>query len=1532
MTVVVEKPILEVNGNGTQTGYSFSFSYTNANEIDIFYTPDGENARLLAPAEYKLIPNNPPFAGATVEFIGITPQVNDVLRFSRSTQISQDIDYIGTGTVAPVDVELDFDKVVRILQELYSEAQDLQTLLGRFPSPLFQAFGKFIVSDGIDGWDFFPLRFDNPQPTDDAKILLVDIPNKRIRYQSAPSIANPVLPQPTPGSAFKLVGIKDGSYQIGAEIPTFGATDGGKIAIWNGTKYIGILGSGVSNPTTPFPTDDGLVLHSKADGTTEWLDDGFNNIAMSSGVVSGLKITQASTTSINIGSGILEVVENTTGVPKVSLVNFAGATNVSIPTSVGLSSYIYINAGIPVPTVVVQSTFESLPRGSKIYIGEVLHRNNNQITAINQDYTVVAAIPSQIREIVTSFLGSKIVGTVLVPNSTGGASPANLQMRFAGGGIFISYGVNAANDILNPHVVSNIPGQSPASFRWRNALDADSAPSTTLSTTIPLVDNGSGVLSNIPNNNFVQVLVWISSTGELILQYPRISYTQLSAVPTVSDFLTRVAKSPSALKNLAPFAVLQMRQGETFQNTTNMFITPISGFSATGIAGAQGDRLPFASTADAGKPLIVSPTSSWIVGSYALPTTIPAGAPAGRALVTNGTTTSLSLADPLDPTARTWLCNGVLSGFTATFTTGGTINISAGRALFCTDATAGEVQNITVVNYAGGSYTIASIGARKLSYIYLNLNGTITDSGSLTDAPRGNIMRLFRVEHFDNVNIEDVKPIYNVLNAVPNQLRHIYDLIGRAIRNFQITVKTNTALRISSAIFYGFDSGAQLNILEPHSFQMPPQDPLPFKFIKQDGTGITASTSDFPLAPLVEGAGGTLTTLTAGNVAYYPVWMYQNGKTYIEYAQAQYLPANAPVSSEFFLTYKRNVTLDQIAVLIGVIKWENGKNFNTGNSFISFNAPISSGSGTLPLIQTTPADISRVVTVTESGGIGLGVPLPQPKADGSDAVNFSEKSLVYDPTGTYLRLTDMTNKADLEPTSKNLGGTYLVGIKSGRMFAFTNKTDFPTPTLHSIEGAEYYPAEPLNVRASRKGIKISEFTRNDDGGGLNTVGDFPLKIADLATNKRLVWGANVPLNPVGFGVANLGNNNDYYKWLPQNPTNAARYFAGTNEYVMQDNKQVGRESATGARAMNMFGGDVSDIDILHVTPNEYVSKLSYDSFNLVYSWRDINPVNFPPTEDFYVQHFFTSINLPAGRQIRGKITIKKVELKAPPSGSALTTSPPPSGLYRPEIGLSFFVTSSTTLARSDVMLDMNTGLVPDVVTTYNVNKEFSFDSSSASFFHDFTNTPDANKNIVFGFCVKLPESAGIIGNTDFQIRTIGGGTVTFGIDLIETRTTNLSPYSRYAYTTLAAINALAAVDGKIWEGGGSALTPDPTTGNYNITLIYQILFPPQIKSVTDYNKDYEGIFVHPLEPQNTPQVFLEDQTGTTKYTQRIQFNKREPKSILYEVYDIECTADQFNNWRVAMYFTNKLAEQAFKTYCDTVGASIWVINRADFPE
>lgn len=1525
MTVVVENPILEVNGNGTQTGYSFAFSYTDASQITIYYTPDGGNGRFLAPTEYTLTPNNPPFAGATVEFVTITPQVTDILRFSRSTAISRDIDYIGTGTVAPVDVEFDFDKIVRILQELYAESQDLQTLIGRFPTPLFQAFGKFIVSNGIDGWDFFPLRLDNPTSGDDGKILLIDIPNKRIRYQSAPSIANPVIPQPTPGTAFKLVGIKDGSYQIGPEIPTFGPLDGGKIAIWNGTKYIGILGTGVSNPTTPFPTAAGLVLHSKADGTTEWLDDGFDNIAMSSGVVRGLKITQASTTSINIGSGILEVVENITGVPKVSLVNFSGATNVAIPTSVGLSSYIYINAGIPVPAVVVQSTFENLPRGSKIYIGEVRYASGNQITAIHQNYTVVAAIPSQLREIVTSFLGSKITNTALVPNSTGGASPANLQMRFPGGGIFIGCSVNAANDALNPHVVTNIPGQSPASFRWRNGLDADSAPQTTLSTTAAIIDNGFGVLSTIPNNNFVQVLVWVSPTGELILQYPRTSYTSLSAVPTVSDFLTKVEKSPAALRYLAPFAVLQMKQGTTFNDTANTFITPISGFSATGIAGAQGDRLPFASVADAGKPLIVSPTSNWVVGSYALPTTIPAGAPAGRALVTNGTTTSLSLASPIDPTARTWLANGVLEGFNATFTTGASINITSGRALFCNNNTPGEVPTITIVKPDAITYTIASIGARDLSYIHLSIGGVFTDSGSLNDSPRGDSIPMFRVEHFDNVNIEDVQPIYNVLSVLPNQIKEIYTFIGKAIRNFEVSYVNKLTLRISSAMFYGFDAGAQLDLLQPHAFQMPAQDPLPFKFIKRFDGDVSAQTTEFPGDPFIEDASGNLTTLTGGQVAYYAVWMYQNGKTFIEYAHQEFDPTQAPSPADYFLTYKRNPILDQIAVLIGFVKWQNGLTYDDGNAFIPINSPISSSSGALPLIQTTQADISRIVTVTETGAIGLGVPLPQPKADGSDAVNFSEKSLVYDPTGTFLRLTDLTHKPDLEPTSKNLGGTYLVGVKAGRLFAFTNKTDFPTPTLHSFDGYEYYIPEPIYLHTSRKGILISEFTRNDDGGGLNTPGDFPLKIADLATNKRMVWGASPPVFPAGFGLCSLGTLDTYYKWLPNNATNALIYNAATNEYVVQDSGQVDQtQTPNGSNQMNIYGGVGSpDIDILRVTPYEY--SFGIDTGAITYSYRAVNNQPFPARETFYTQHIFASINLPAGKQIKGKITIKKVDIKASTNAGAVAD-------FRPEIGISFFVTSSTTLTRSDVILDMNQGNVPNAITTYNVNKEFTFDSSSTSFFHDFSNTPDTNKNIVFGFCIKLPDSAVPISPTDYQSRALGGGTVTFGIELTETRATNLSPYSRYAYSTLAAINTLAAVDGKIWAGDASALTPNPTTGLYNITVLYTILHPPIVKSNADYNKDYEGIFVHPLKPENTPQIFLEDQTGTAKYTQRVQFIKREPKSILFEVYDIDCTADQFNNWRVAIYFTNKIAEQAFKTYCDTVGASLWVINRSDFPE
>jgi hypothetical protein len=1526
MTVVVERPSLEVNGNGTKTGYAFSFSYTNAAEIKIWYTADGASTRLLVPNEYKLIPNNPPFAGATVEFLTITPALTDIIRFTRSTFISQDIDYIGTGTVSPVNVEFDFDKIVRILQELYTEWEDVQRITGGFPSPLLQAFGNFIVSNGISGWDFFPLRFDNPQATDDAKILLIDIPNKRIRYQSAPSIANPVLPQPTPGATFKLVGIKDGSYQIGAEIPIFTSTDVGKVAIWDGTKYIGVLGSGVTNPPIPVPPSAGLVLNSKADGTTEWFNDGFKRIAMSSGVVSGLRITRVNNTTVNIDPGILEVVENTTGIPDVKIVNFAGQTNVSIPTSTGFASYLYIDASGAIPIVVVQSTYENLPRGSKIYIGEIAHSSANQITAIHQDYTVVAAIPSQLREIASSFLASKITNTTLLPNSTGGASPANMQMKFAGGGIFIGYGVNIANDVLNPHVLTGVPGATPAQFRWRNALDADTPIQTTLSTSIPLISNGAGVLSPIPNNHFIQVLVWISPTGELILQFPRTSYAQRVDIPTVSDFLTRVEKSPSALRNLAPFAVLQMRQGTTFQDTANTFITPISGFSATGIAGAQGDRLPFASPADVGKPLVVSPTSSWVVGSYSLPS-LPVGTPAGQSLVTTGSTTSLSLGFPTDNVARVWLSNGVIDGFKASFVTGSTLSITAGRAIFCNTNTAGELPSLSIVSYAGGTYNIAGIASRDVSYIAFNINGTLSESAlPSSNVRRGNVIDLFRVEHYGNVNIENVEPIYNPLSVIPSQIKDIYDLIGRAIKNFEVTVKTPTSLKISSAMFYGYDAGANINVLIPHSFQMPAQDPLNFKFIKINGD-VSALTTDFPAVPSVEGVGGALTPLPTGNVGYYAVWMYRDGRTFVEYATTSYPAASAPSISDYFLTYKRNPLLDTIAVLIGFIKWENGKDYSNGNAFIPINAPVTSGGGTLPLIPTTTFDYNRLVTVKENGAIGLGVVLPQPLSDGSDSATFANQVIAYDILGRTLTLRDFSNVLGFNHQAKSLAGSYLVGVRNGELIALTDKTDFVTPTLHNFSGAEYYPAEPIYVHTSRRGVLISLFSRNDDGGGLNTPGDFPIKIADLVTNKRMVWGSTAPAQPVGFGSPNRGINNNYYKWLPQNTTNAALYNAASNEYVVQDSNYIEQTTVSLTNEGSAISGSniSSTIDLLKTAPFDTTLSLNgstvANDLGSGFSYAAEFRQDGSAARWFYIsKRNFISISIPVGKQIKGKIRIKGVDIY---SANKIQSG------YDPNLGLSFFVTSSTALSPADVLFDMNLGSTPNTKLHFDVNKEFSFDSTSTNFYHDFSNTPDPNKNIVIGATFRLVEV--LTTNRSWSIGS-NGCEITFGIELTESRQTNLSPYSRYEYTTLAALNAATAIDGKIWEGEASPLAPDPSTGKYKVTLIYAILHPSVIKSSADYNGDYEGIFVHPLKPEDTPQVFLEDQSGTAKYTQRVQFTKRNVKSTLFEVYDIECTADQFNNWRVAIYFTNKLLEATFKTYCDTVGASVWVINSNDFRE
>lgn len=1537
MTVVKEIPVVEVNGNGTKTGYSFQFSYTDPSQIAIWYTPNGGNSRQLATTEYKLTANVPPFAGATVEFLTITPQVTDVIKFSRETTISQDVDFIGTGTVAPIDVEEDFDKIVRILQELYTDFDNVQSVIGKFPSALFQAFGKFMVTNGVNGWDLFPLRFDNPQPSDDSKILLIDIPNQRIRYQSAPSIANPVIPQPVPGSTFKLVGIKDGSYQIGAEIPTFTASDVGSVAIWDGTKYVGVLGTGVSNPTIPLPSSKGLILTSKADTTTEWYDDGFKRIATSSGVVNGVKITKVNNTTVAISSGVLEVVENTTDVPDVKIVNFVGASNVSIPTNVGSSHFLYIDASGTSPSVVVQTTYESLPRGSKIYIGEILHSNNNIITQIHEDYTVVASIPSQLREITTSFFSSKIARTVLLPKATTATSPANQQMKYAAGGIFVGYAVNAANDILNPHVVQGLAGQDPVSFRWRNALDLDSAPQTTLSTTVPLVDNGSGVLTALQNNFFFQALVWISPQGEVIIQYPRTSYANLAAVPSISEFLVKVEKSPSALRNLAPFAVLQMKQGTTFQDVANTFITPISGFSATGISGAQGDRLPFASTADAGKPLVVSPTSNWVVGSYALPA-IPAGTAAGKALVTTGATPSLAIDYPIDPVGRTWLSNGILDGFKASYSTGAVLTITAGRALFCTNTAAGEVPSITIVSYPGGTYTITGLASRDLSYIYLNSSGVISDSQSLVTTVRGNLLRLFRVEHFDNVNIEDVQPIYNVLSAIPSQIRDIYNFIGKSIKNFEVTVKTNTALRISSAMFYGFDSGAQANILTPHFFQMPAQDPWSFKFIKSNGDVSTAAT-DFPLAPSIEGTGGALTTLPVGQVAYYPIWMYQDGSTFVEYARTAYVSGTEPTAADYFLTYKRNASLDEIAVLIGFIKWQNGKNYSNGNSFIPFNAPVSSGSGALPLIQTTSADIGKLVTVTPTGSIGLGVFMPQPKDDGSDAASFSDKVPVYDSTGTFLKLRDFSDVPNLDPASRNLAGSYLVGVKNGRLYALTNKVDFVTPTLHNFSGMEYYLPEPIYVHTSRKGVYVSNFTRNDDGGGLNTPGAHPLKISDVATIKRIAPSESVrfPYDG-GFGFVNYGNSNDYYKWLPQNTTYSPLYKALSNEYVVNTPKSsthsISQTVSVSAGITNFTSISTPDIvddpNILLVTPFDYTFDLKpwigASPLGVRYEHDKPSGIN---RESVNFSRFFVSIFIPPfPRRITGKITVKKVEIKALQDVSDVN-SPGTGGniAYKPEIGLSFFVTSSTALSPTDVLFDMNAGTVPNAVTTYDVNKEFLFDSSTPNFFHDFTNTPDANKNIVFGACIRLTAP---IDQNVLQFRGLQSCKITFGVDFSDTL--NTTPYSRYEYTTLAAVNSVAAVDGKIWQGDASPLAPNATTGKYNVTLIYAIIHPQAVKTNADFNKDYEGIFVHPLKQQDTPLVFLEDQTGTTKYTERVQFTKRQAKSTLFEVYDIECTADQFNNWKVVLYFTNKIIEATFKTLCDTVGASIWVINRDDFRE
>jgi len=378
-------------------------------------------------------------------------------------------------------------------------------------------------------------------------------------------------------------------------ISTFGfATDSSVIHITGNETKSGIF-TMTSIPIAPgysIPGGTNLMLLT-ADGTT--VD--YNTVAGSGQVSTGARIftsfIQGVGNTINIGVITGLVVDNETnpGTSIVTIVNYAGGTNIAIPTiGSGIASYVTLNSAGAL------QFYTSLPdaekRRKEIYLGKIGHPTGTvNIVAPEPDISIAPL--SQLRDWMQAitYINRKVT---VSPNG------ANLALNLSAG-VITGTGINYVNNKWKPNDLS-VSAASAFTMVYRT----QNGNGSTTAVMLPGNYDVSGTITAIPGspNRATLQYIWFvpnGSTpvtgGSVLIQYGQKFYTTLGDAIGAIGKETRVIY-PSLVDNAILLGVMAITSGATnLQDITQAQFFPASKFGEilAVAAGSSIDSRPYKS-------------------------------------------------------------------------------------------------------------------------------------------------------------------------------------------------------------------------------------------------------------------------------------------------------------------------------------------------------------------------------------------------------------------------------------------------------------------------------------------------------------------------------------------------------------------------------------------------------------------------------------------------------------------------------------------------------------------------------------------------------------------------------------------------------------------------------------------------------------------------------------------------------------------------------------------------------------------------
>lgn len=199
-----------------------------------------------------------------------------------------------------------------------------------------------------------------------------------------------------------------------------------------------------------------------------------------------------------------------------------GPFSAQVVTNIATANATYVGIQMPGGTIVQQtSPFSNAQRRTIAQVGVLVHSNNTNLNAINDQAATIRAGVNQVGDLMMA------VGPLNLTGNVYSANGANLNINKTGGSIF-KMGSNFQANNLDPHVVSQ-SSQTALTFRYRLSNGTEGADTTNINPN--QYESSPGVLTNIPilGNQWHVQRISLFQSGQTRIQYGQQLYASAQA-------------------------------------------------------------------------------------------------------------------------------------------------------------------------------------------------------------------------------------------------------------------------------------------------------------------------------------------------------------------------------------------------------------------------------------------------------------------------------------------------------------------------------------------------------------------------------------------------------------------------------------------------------------------------------------------------------------------------------------------------------------------------------------------------------------------------------------------------------------------------------------------------------------------------------------------------------------------------------------------------------------------------------------------